>query len=230
MTSSAIIWGLSLGVGSALHCAGMCGPIGCAFLSVTDAGQPGLPSWARLALAQSGRIFAYVLLGLVSGAVGASFFQRVDLTAAHNVLQWIAAGFVVWLGLSTARLVPRYAGLDRVFAPVAGTVARARFALSQGGPERDLVSGLIWGLTPCPMVYAALFNSALIGSREDAMVMMLVFGLTTSVPVMISSLTLYRASKWRQRPGHIFAGLLTAGAGIIAFLLTAPFSPFCITG
>lgn len=229
MISDAVVWGAALGVGAALHCAGMCGAIGCALLTAAGPDATTRPAWQRLAMMQVGRVLAYIMLGLVFGAFGAGLYRTLDLSAVHVALQWLAATIVLWIGLSTAGLVPSVAGLDRALAPLANQVARARFFLSQSGPELDLVSGLLWGLTPCPLVYIAIFNAMLLGSVEQAMLMMLVFGLVTTVPVMISALSLHRAAGWRTGPGRKLAGAILIGAGLLAFALTTPGSPLCIT-
>ncbi|WP_297109938.1 sulfite exporter TauE/SafE family protein [uncultured Devosia sp.] len=226
MTLNAVVWGALLGTGAALHCAGMCGVIGCAFLATSNSARPAL---VRLLTMQAGRILSYVLLGLLFGAAGAGLYRAFDFTGVHAAMQWTAAALVVWIGLSTAGLVPSFAGLDRAFAPVAGTVARMRAMLSQAGAELDLVSGLVWGLTPCPLVYLAIFNAMLLGSTEESMIMMAVFGMVTSVPVVISALALHQASTRSGRPGRVLAGVFIASAGVLAVLLTAPGSPFCIT-
>ena len=228
MIEQAIVWGAMLGAGASLHCAGMCGPIGCALVTFVDAPQT-RPAWQRLMIMQSGKVASYAMLGLIGGAMGTGVLRHLDLTPAHFVLQWLSASVVVWLGLSTAGLLPRVVGVERAFQPVAGAVARTRQFLSQGSPELDLVSGLVWGLTPCPLVYVAVFNSLLLGSAEAGLLMMLIFGLVTSIPVIASSMALIHASHRRGRRGRLPAGLATAAAGIAAFLLTTPGSPFCIT-
>jgi sulfite exporter TauE/SafE len=229
MTPDALVWGLLLGAGATLHCAGMCGAIGCALLVATDTSAARRPAWQRLATMQFGRILSYVLLGLAFGAFGAGLYRALDFSSIHAILQWLAAAIVVWTGLATAGLAPSMAGLDRALAPLAGRTAQWRLFLSQSGPELDIVSGLVWGLTPCPLVYIAIFNAMLLGSVEQSMVMMLTFGLVTSIPVMLAGLSLYKASGLRGRPGRTLAGLAVAGAGLMAVALTTPGSPLCIT-
>lgn len=229
MTPDALVWGFLLGMGASLHCAGMCGAIGCALLVTTDHAAGSRPPWRRLAVMQLGRVTSYLVLGLAFGAFGAGLFRSLDFTAAHAVMQWLAAAIVIWMGLATAGLAPSIAGIDRALAPLANRTARLRLLLSQSGPELDIVSGLIWGLTPCPIVYLAIFNAMLLGSTEQGLAMMLVFGLVTSVPVMVSALALHGATGRRGRPGRRAAGLSLIGAGILAFALTTPGSPLCIT-
>jgi sulfite exporter TauE/SafE len=229
MTPDALVWGLLLGAGATLHCAGMCGAIGCALLLATDTSPAARPAWQRLAAMQLGRIFSYCLLGLAFGTLGAGLYRALDFSAVHVLLQWLAAAIVVWTGLATAGLVPSLAGMDRALAPLATRTAQLRLLLSRSGPELDIVSGLVWGLTPCPLVYIAIFNAMLLGSIEQSLVMMLVFGLVTSIPVMISALALYRASGLRGHRGRRIAGLVLIGAGLLAVALTTEGSPLCIT-
>ena len=229
MITDALIWGLLLGAGASLHCAGMCGAIGCALLVATGTATPTRPAWQRLAAMQLGRILSYALLGLAFGTFGAGLYRVLDFSAVHVLLQWLAAAIVVWTGLATAGLAPSPAGLDRAFAPLAGKTAQWRMFLSRTGPELDVVSGLIWGLTPCPLVYIAIFNAMLLGSIEQSLVMMLAFGLITSIPVMVSALALYRASGLRTPKSRRIAGLALFGAGLLAVALTTKGSPLCIT-
>ena len=157
--------------------------------------------------------------------------RRMVVLTAQGISAAAAAvlAIVVWTGLATAGLAPSPAGLDRAFAPLAGKTAQWRMFLSRTGPELDVVSGLIWGLTPCPLVYIAIFNAMLLGSIEQSLVMMLAFGLITSIPVMVSALALYRASGLRTPKSRRIAGLALIGAGLLAVALTTKGSPLCIT-
>jgi len=225
----ALVWGAALGVGASLHCAGMCGVIGCALLFTSGSPEVRRPAWQRLATMQVGRVFSYALLGLIFGIFGAGAYRMLEFGGAHMVMQWAAATIVVWMGLATAGLMPSIAGVDRAFAPLASRLAQMRMALSQSGPELDLVAGMIWGLTPCPLVYLAILNAMLLGTIEQSVLMMLVFGAVTSIPVTISALTQHRAANRSTFAGRRLAGGVLVGAGVTAFLLSAPGSPFCIT-
>ena len=228
MIPSPVIWGLLLGLGSSLHCAGMCGPIGCSLLLFGQTESRSTQA-LRLALMQLGRVLSYVLLGVVFGTFGAGMQKHLDFSQVHLVLQWVAAATIIWLGFSTAGLVPSLAVADRALAPVANAVGRVRISLAHGGPELALVGGLFWGITPCAMVYTALFNSLLTGNAADGMLLMLAFGAGTVPAVVLSTLALAKARSFGRRPGRHAAGALMIGAGILALLLTVPGSPLCIT-
>lgn len=230
MIPSPIIWGLLLGLGSSLHCAGMCGPLGCSLLLFGGGRETRLSLVSRLAAMQLGRITSYSLLGLAFGIFGAGLQTRLDTVGIHLALQWAAGAAVIWLGLATAGLVPSLALADPVLAPIAQRLGRIRSTLSGGGPEVALAAGLIWGITPCAMVYAALFNSLLTGSAADGMLLMLAFGLGTVPAVVLSTLALVGARSMRHRPGRRTAGALMIAGGTLALLLTVPGSPLCISG
>ncbi|WP_224702326.1 sulfite exporter TauE/SafE family protein [Devosia aquimaris] len=230
MLASAVIWGLTLGLASSLHCAGMCGPIGCTLMMLGPAPQDKASVALRLGLLQLGRISAYALAGLAFGVFGAGLYGQFNLTAAHGALQVVAAAVIVWMGLTTAGLVPSLALADRALAPVAATMSRWRSSPVLGTPEMAIVAGLAWGATPCAMVYTALFNSLLTGDPLFGAALMLSFGLGTVPAVVASTLAFYGSGRARRRPGRLVAGATLILGGILGLLLTAPGSPFCITG
>lgn len=229
MIPSPVVWGLLLGLGSSLHCAGMCGPIGCTLLLSTKPTGGALAAVPRLAAMQLGRILSYIGLGMLFGTFGASLYGTLDFTAAHQIVQWVAAGVIIWLGLSTAGLAPAFVAMDRALVPAAGALARLRSSLGAIGPEASLLSGMLWGLTPCAMVYAAVFNSLLTGDLLSGGLLMLSFGIGTTPAVVASTLALYAARRGGRRRGRRAAGALMVLSGLLALLLTVPGSPLCIT-
>lgn len=230
MLLSNVIAGLVMGFGSSLHCAGMCGPIGCALLlGPTQTGRK-LDPFLLLMSAQGGRIAAYTLLGGLFGVFGAGLYGIANLQSAHALMQWTAALTVMWMGLSIAGLVPAMMGLDRALAPIAGGLSRLRLSLA-GGYGQLGVAGLIWGLTPCAMVYAAIFNSLLAGSAVGGMAMMAAFGVGTIPAVTLSALGIFRLSRLTGTArGRLLSGLVLVGVGVLGLLLTVPGSPLCISG
>jgi sulfite exporter TauE/SafE len=178
---------------------------------------------------QGGRVTSYVLLGLLFGTLGAGITVRMDFSDLHLALQWAAGSAIVWLGLSTAGLVPSLAAADRIGAPLVRVLAAARNGLSRSGTETAMLGGLLWGITPCAMVYAALFNSVLTGNASGGMLLMFAFGLGTVPAVVLSTMALAGARSRFGRPDRYVAGWLMVGAGILALLLTVPGSPLCIS-
>lgn len=230
MALSAIIWGLTLGLASSLHCAGMCGPIGCSLMLLGPSPTHRSAIVLRLGLLQLGRIAAYGVAGLGFGLFGVGLYGSLNLAGTHAVLQWIAALVIIWTGLATAGAVPSLALADRLLAPLAGTVGRWRGSPLLNMPEMALVAGFVWGATPCAMVYAALFNSVLTGDPLLGGLLMVSFGIGTLPAVVATTLALYGSSRSRRRPGRRLAGAALVFGGGLGLLLTAPGSPLCITG
>lgn len=229
MIPSPLVWGLLLGLGSSLHCSGMCGPLGCSLLLMGGPDRSRRVLLGRLAAMQLGRVTSYVFLGLMFGVFGAGLQTKLDTGALHLGMQWVAGAAIIWLGLATGGMVPSLAAADRLTIPIARGLAEVRGKLSQGGPEVALVAGIIWGITPCAMVYMALFNSLLTGNAADGMLLMLAFGLGTVPAVVLSTLALVGARSMARRPGRRVAGALMIASGVIALLLTVPGSPLCIS-
>lgn len=177
--------GMVLGFASTLHCAGMCGGIATS-LTLMFAPANAAERARVLMLAQAGRVTSYMAAGGVLGYFGSEFYAAFDQAGAFRVLQWFGAAVLVWLGLTFAGLLPMPAAVDRLIARVSAAIARvlAPFRRSAAGP---FVSGLTWGIIPCPMVYAALFTAMLAGSALGGVLFMAGFGLATMIPVGLTA-------------------------------------------
>jgi hypothetical protein len=214
--------GFLLGLAGSVHCACMCGSIasGALFLLQPADRRERLRT---LLLLQGGRIATYAAAG---GAVAgtASLAIDPDLTAtSFRALQWLSAVVLMWVGLSTAGMLPRLA------MPVAGSVSLALAIEGFLAPLRRLhrlgpfALGLSWGLTPCPMVYAALLSAALTGSSGAGALWMLAFGAGTLPGVVSAAFGVSWLSRMRRSSmaGPI-AGLAIAAFGFSAAYLGWP--------
>ena len=213
--------GVLLGLASALHCAGMCGGIATGLTMMFAPDE--LRARARvLALAQTGRITAYVLVGAAVGFAGSGLYQLLDMKAAYQILQWAAAAALMWVGLTLAGLLP----MPMVLEAGVGRVYQALVRLVEPWRTHTLapfLSGLCWGLLPCPMVYAALFTAMLTGSAAGGATIMAGFGLATMPSVFatalgVTSLARINASGWAR----VGLGLAIAAFG---FSTAYPGSP-----
>ena len=178
--------GVLLGLASTLHCAGMCGGIATSIVLLFDP-KSAAERVRVLMLAQAGRVTGYVAAGAILGYAGSGLYGAFNAAGAFRVLQWAAAVAVVWLGLTLAGLLPMPAVVDRIVARVSAALGRLLAPLRRSaiGPY---VTGLTWGIIPCPMVYAALFTAMLAGSAPGGAVVMAGFGLATLVPVTLTGL------------------------------------------
>ena len=118
MTSLTLLGGLILGLVSSLHCVAMCGGLG-GTLSISLGRSTAFPDRARaLAMAQVGKMVAYVAAGAVVGGFGSTLYGLFDQHAAYAVLQRFGALVLVWTAISLTGLLPSPASLGRAFAPL----------------------------------------------------------------------------------------------------------------
>lgn len=221
--------GLALGLASTLHCAGMCGAISSSLLVCQRGSSPRAAGWA-FALTHSGRLTSYVLAGAIVGAMGAPAIGWLDREAAFRLLQWAGAVALMWIGLSTAGVMPAFASLDRLLMPIADRVLRltGRF---QNRALAPFAAGLAWGLMPCAMVYGALFTAMLTGSPVAGSAVMLAFGLGTVPGLLATSFGVRALSVFGTRPSsRRMAGLSIALFGFLTVWITHPkTAALCLT-
>lgn len=179
-SDSTLLWtALPLGFLGGLHCIGMCGPIVIALARAQGTGWHALA--ARL-LYSLGRTTTYVLLGLLIGALMSSLRMA-------GVQRWvsIALGGLILLGVLlptkwTSRLLPG----GGVAGPVLALKrAWGRLTHTDALPNQYVI-GVLNGLLPCGLVYAAVAASGAMGSPLGSAAFMALFGLGT-VPALLAT-------------------------------------------
>lgn len=205
--------GLALGLASALHCSCMCGGIasGALFLLQPKTRAARL---TQLMLLQSGRVALYALAGAAIAGISTVALAPSLTATSFRALQWIAAIALMWFGLSTAGMLPRLA-LPGGASSASFSFLRPMLSAVQSRPVAGpLVLGMSWGLTPCPMVYAALFTAALTGAPAYGALWMLGFGLGTVPGVVAATLGVSALSRLRRGPlAEAAAGMAIAAFG-----------------
>ena len=158
-----------LGLAGTLHCAGMCGGL---VLCVSASGRPA----PRQAAWQGGRGLAYALLGAGLGVVGMGV--RTSWDNGGGRLVYLAAGLVmVAVGMGFLGVLPRFEPLARVTAPLQTGLARL---LKKGTTGAAFLLGLLTGLLPCGLLYAAFARAAASAGPGEGALLMLAFWLGTS--------------------------------------------------
>jgi len=162
-----------LGLAGSLHCAGMCGPLAIA-LPHPGRGMAGFVA-GRL-FYQAGRLVTYMGLGAVFGLMGRSL-------ALAGIQQWVSigAGVLILSGLVASRWAAAAAPLNRWVTRVKGWLA---WWLQRRSLGSLAVLGLINGLLPCGLVYAACAGAVATGGMGSGLLYMGLFGLGT-VPMML---------------------------------------------
>jgi len=217
------------------HCIGMCGPLALA-LGVQD--RRFHMNLRRQLLFSVGRITSYGFLGALAGASGWWLAQRPQtLVNVQSLLSIVAGLTLIWLGLSTAGVLPRFNG-RWLNSPPCTAASWLKTLLTSPGAASAIVAGAFTGFIPCGLVYAFVVYAASSGNVVRGWATMVAFGLGT-VPLMVFAGcggTLLSLSA-RARVLHIAAWCVVAtgvisvarGAGYLELLAHAVPAgcPFC---
>lgn len=174
--------GFIIGLSSAFHCLGMCGPIALAIPVNRSSNFTILSGAFQYNL---GRIAAYTALGLVAGSIGLSFLTL-------QWMQWlsVAAGLLMilltWHKLFASRQSKWEGKLTQQISSKIGKVIRSK------SPFKLIGLGVLNGLLPCGMIFIGLTNALIQGSPFKGALAMTFFGLGT-LPVLFP--ILFFASK-----------------------------------
>lgn len=212
---SAFVVGL-LGGG---HCAFMCGGIVTALtLGLPESARGrAAATWPYLAAYNAGRIVSYTAAGALMGGIGWLAANAVSVRHAQGILEVIAGGFMVALGLY---LGGWWQGLLRL--EHAGSLVWRRLEplgrrlLPVRSPPHALLLGLVWGWLPCGLVYSVLIWAMAAGSVRHGALLMFSFGLGTLPALLAMGVFAASLSRFLRRPfvRHV-AGVLVAGFGIL---------------
>jgi sulfite exporter TauE/SafE len=175
---------LSLGMLGLLgtgHCLGMCGPLVVAL--------PGrFQCWNAHVLYHLGRLTTYTLVGVVLGGIGSGLAPYA--AAAENPMAWLAhlqaallvfaAIFLVVFGLMRMGIMREpdwLAATGPAAIPAFGRAVRS--AMHHNKIPSLFFAGLMLGMLPCGLSYAAFARSLAAGSWLDGGLLTLCFGIGT---------------------------------------------------
>lgn len=163
----------SFGLISSLHCLAMCGPLQAVVMG----------SWLKSKrrgnwfLYHAGRISTYVLLALIAVILGNSLGIP-KLQGSFTIL----AGLILILGYFGFKALAWDRKIMGLFSPLLRKLqGKAR---GQQGGAWYYLSGMLNGLLPCGMVYAALVPALGLAQLYEAAIYMLLFGLGT-LPLLL---------------------------------------------
>jgi uncharacterized protein len=199
---------LILGFAGSLHCVGMCGPL---VLALPLAAAEKWQVLRQMMVYHSGRILTYAALGILFGLLGKGMavagFQKV-LSIAAGVLM-ISMAFMTWRFESILAAVPGFGKFTRKVQQHLG-------ALMRDYPGRATFSmGMLNGLLPCGMVYAALAGAISTTGIAEGGIFMTVFGLGT-LPLLLAVSVLGRSFSVAVRKKIKFAQpVLLSIAGLL---------------
>lgn len=168
---------LFLGLLGSIHCIGMCGPIALALPLQREKTKSLL---SGIFIYNFGRAFTYALLGAISGLAGSA----VKWAGGQQALS-ITAGVIILLTLFASVSGKRmniFSPLTKWFSAIRNTLGKL---FKRKRSDALLLIGILNGLLPCGLVYAALGGAAATGSFINGALFMFVFGMGT-IPVLFS--------------------------------------------
>lgn len=174
-----------LGLAASLHCVGMCGPLLLA-LPLDAAGKRQV--LGQMAVYHTGRILTYAALGVLFGLLGKGIaiagFQK-GLSIGAGVFM-LAMAFMAWRFEQLVTALPGFGAFTQKVKSGIGQL------LKQNPNGATFSVGLLNGLLPCGMVYAALAGAIAMSGAAEGGIFMAFFGLGT-LPLLLAVSVLGRS-------------------------------------
>ncbi|MEL6177332.1 MAG: sulfite exporter TauE/SafE family protein [Myxococcota bacterium] len=199
-----------LGLLGSGHCVGMCGPLVLAF----PARQGG--RGAHLAY-NFGRVTTYTLLGALLGAFGAGLSWMVGSAASLVWMARVQVGFAVVAGVALALFglvklglmrEPRFLTLANPTHIPGFKTTQKRLVARRAGVGGVFLIGLMLGLLPCGLSFAAFARALAAGGPLEGALMALAFGLGTMPALFVVGAGASRLSRRHRRLSDGIAGAL----------------------
>jgi sulfite exporter TauE/SafE len=206
-----------LGLFGTGHCIGMCGPLVLAFPGRTGRFLPHL--WYH-----SGRIATYALIGVFMGAAGAGL-TRLSTAGGADPLLWIlriqvglslaAGGFLIYFGLSQLGILKAIEWMTAARPEkIPGYKKLIRSAFLQGADRQMLLTGMVMGLLPCGLSYAAYSRALATVDPWQGGIGLLAFGSGTLPGLLLVGSGAAALARRYRRQLDIGAALLMLGMGL----------------
>ncbi len=172
-----IVSALTLGLIGSFHCAGMCGPIAVALPLGKGSTNRKLLGGIAYNL---GRTVTYALMGAAFGLLG----KGLSLAGFQSTVS-IIMGSIMILSIIFPRLFKNLTFFENTTIKLTSKL-QAQFGLlfNKGSIKSLFLIGLLNGLLPCGLVYAALAGSIATASVELGILFMVMFGLGT-IPMLL---------------------------------------------
>jgi uncharacterized protein len=188
------------------HCVAMCGPL--------------VFSFARdkrsLALYQIGRMFTYVLAGVVFGAAGNTILTRLNNPLVASLAIGTFTLLLVVLGIRFWRREPLHLTMPPLISKA--TLSLLRVLRIQRAPNFliSFVAGATTVLLPCGHLYSFLIGAAATGSALGGAIFMFAFWLSTVPALALSPMIARRVFNTQFLKAPRLAGALLIASGLIS--------------
>ncbi len=215
----AAMFGLGfLGTG---HCIGMCGPLVLALPSTHPSGSGRFASHLFYHL---GRVATYTGIGAVMGAVGAGLSALapggegdtlVRISRAQVAVSLFAAVFLLTFGLTRLGLIPEPGWVSNL---TPSKLPGFRRLVRVTGAKKELFAigafGLLMGLLPCGLSYAAFSRALPAGGPAQGALLVAAFGVGTAPGLLFLGAVASRMSARHRRLSDLLSGVLMIGMAV----------------
>jgi len=176
------ITAFTIGLVGSFHCIGMCGPIAFALPIKSNTLFSRISSGILYNL---GRLSTYVLFGLLFGIIG----QGISTASTQQTIS-IVLGVVLILSVLLPKSLINKINPSSTIGFYISKVKNSLGKLLKSSSTPNLILiGLLNGLLPCGLVYAAIGGAIATGEVTSGALFMLAFGLGT-LPMMFSAVLL----------------------------------------
>jgi sulfite exporter TauE/SafE len=215
-----------VGLGSSVHCLGMCGSIvGALTLSLAPEVRAQRRMLTLYVLAYSaGRVGTYGIAGALAGGAGEGLVHALGPATGHGIMQGLAACLIAGIGLYLAGWFPQFARLESLGIPLWRRLEPlGRRLLPVRSVRQALLFGAVWGWLPCGLVYSLLAWSTAAGGAIRGSLYMLAFGLGT-LPAVVGAGLLTAHLRRLLALGHLrhAVGILVVLMALLTFAADGP--------
>ncbi|MBL4592400.1 MAG: sulfite exporter TauE/SafE family protein [Flavobacteriales bacterium] len=184
---------VTIGLVGSFHCIGMCGPIAFALPIKSNTLYHRIISGV---LYNSGRLTTYILFGLLFGIIG----QGISTASTQQTISIILGVIFILSVIIPKSIINKISPTNTIGFYISKVKNGLGKLLKSSSTSNLLLIGLLNGLLPCGLVYAAIGGSIATGNTTDGALFMLAFGLGT-LPMMFSAVLLsnFISLKFRNR-------------------------------
>jgi hypothetical protein len=201
-----------IGLLGGAHCVGMCGGIMGALVMAVPAEKRNAGQLFPMLLCYNiGRISSYCIAGGILGAFG--WLLADQFAHAGIILRTFAGLMLVAMGLYLASWWSGLRHLEKAGGALWQKIQpMVKRLMPVETPLHALMIGTLWGWLPCGLLYSALVWAAASANWQEAMNLMLFFGLGTLPAVMATGMFLDKIRSIVQSKG------IRSGAAVLVIL------------